>query len=97
MRDISERKRAEEELTRRATHDTLTGLPNRALIRERLAHALQRSKRTGLSVALLFVDLDGFKLINDTHGHEAGDAVENRCQPADRTGTAGRYGGPPGR
>jgi PAS domain S-box-containing protein len=75
MRDISERKKAEEDLTRRATHDTLTGLPNRALIRERLANALQRSKRTGLSVALLFIDLDGFKLINDTHGHEAGDVL----------------------
>lgn len=75
MRDITERKRAEEELTRRATHDTLTGLPNRALIRERLNNALQRSKRSGLSVALLFLDLDGFKLINDTHGHEAGDHV----------------------
>lgn len=75
MRDISERKQAEEELTWRATHDTLTGLPNRALIRERLANALQRSRRQGLSVALLFVDLDGFKLINDTHGHEAGDAL----------------------
>ncbi|MGZ5049964.1 MAG: EAL domain-containing protein [Methylobacter sp.] len=75
MRDITERKKAEEELTRRATHDPLTGLPNRALIRERLAHALQRSRRSGLSVVLLFVDLDGFKLINDTHGHEAGDEM----------------------
>ncbi|MGZ4999988.1 MAG: EAL domain-containing protein [Methylomonas sp.] len=75
MRDITERKRAEEELTRRATHDPLTGLPNRALIRERLAHALQRSRRSGLSVVLLFVDLDGFKLINDTHGHEGGDEM----------------------
>jgi diguanylate cyclase (GGDEF)-like protein/PAS domain S-box-containing protein len=75
MRDITERKKAEEELTRRATHDPLTGLPNRALIRERLGNALQRSRRKGSSVALLFVDLDGFKLINDTHGHEAGDAL----------------------
>lgn len=75
LRDITERKRAEEELTRRATHDTLTGLPNRALIRERLNNALLRSRRSGLSVALLFVDLDGFKLINDTHGHEAGDEL----------------------
>lgn len=75
LHDITDRKRAEEELTRRATHDTLTGLPNRALIRERLTNALQRSRRKGLSVALLFVDLDGFKLINDTHGHDAGDVL----------------------
>jgi diguanylate cyclase (GGDEF)-like protein/PAS domain S-box-containing protein len=75
MRDITERKKAEDDLTRRATHDPLTGLPNRALIRERLTNALQRSRRNGLSVALLFVDLDGFKLINDTHGHEAGDVL----------------------
>ncbi|MDP1524624.1 MAG: EAL domain-containing protein [Rhodocyclaceae bacterium] len=75
LRDITEQKKAEEELTRRATHDPLTGLPNRALIRERLVNALQRSRRSGLAVVLLFVDLDGFKLINDTHGHEAGDAL----------------------
>ena len=75
MRDITERKKAEEDLTRRATHDPLTGLPNRALIRERLTTALQRSRRSGTSVALLFIDLDGFKLINDTHGHDAGDQV----------------------
>jgi diguanylate cyclase (GGDEF)-like protein/PAS domain S-box-containing protein len=75
MRDITERKKAEEDLTRRATHDPLTGLPNRSLIRERLTNALQRSRRSGANVALLFVDLDGFKLINDAHGHEAGDLV----------------------
>ena len=75
MRDISERKLAEEEMLWRATHDLLTALPNRALIRERLVNALQRSQRQGLSVALLFIDLDGFKLVNDTHGHQAGDAL----------------------
>ncbi|AWI77486.1 diguanylate cyclase [Parazoarcus communis] len=75
MRDVTERKKAEEELTRRATHDPLTGLPNRTLIRERLVNLLLRSQRTGLPVGLLFVDLDGFKLINDTYGHEAGDSV----------------------
>ncbi len=75
MRDITDRKKVEGELVRRATHDTLTGLPNRALIRERLSNALDRSLRNGLSLALLFVDLDGFKLVNDTYGHEAGDAL----------------------
>lgn len=75
LRDITARKKAEDDLTRRATHDPLTGLPNRALIRERLTLALQRSRRSGVSVALLFIDLDGFKLINDTHGHEAGDLL----------------------
>jgi diguanylate cyclase (GGDEF)-like protein/PAS domain S-box-containing protein len=75
MRDISERKLAEEEMLWRATHDVLTALPNRALIRERLVNALQRSQRQGMSVALLFIDLDGFKLVNDTHGHQAGDAL----------------------
>lgn len=75
MRDITDRKKAEEALLWRATHDTLTGLPNRALIRERIGNALDRSLRTGLSVALLFVDLDGFKSVNDTYGHEAGDAL----------------------
>ena len=75
LRDTTERKQAEEELTRRATHDPLTGLPNRSLIRERLAKALQRSRRSGLAVVLLFIDLDGFKLVNDTHGHEAGDSL----------------------
>lgn len=73
MRDISEQKRIQSDLLWQATHDNLTGLPNRNLIRERLDHALQRSRRQGLSLALLFVDLDGFKLINDTYGHQAGD------------------------
>lgn len=73
MRDISEQKRRETDLLWQVTHDELTGLPNRNLIRERLDHALQRSRRLGLSLALLFVDLDGFKLINDTYGHDAGD------------------------
>ncbi|MDO9106409.1 MAG: EAL domain-containing protein [Methylovulum sp.] len=75
MRDISELKKAEGELLWRATHDVLTGLPNRALIRERLDNAMLRSQRQGAGVALLFIDLDGFKSVNDTHGHEAGDAL----------------------
>lgn len=75
LRDVTERRIAEQELTWRATHDLLTGLPNRALIQERLDNALERSRRQGHGVALLFIDLDGFKLINDTHGHATGDEL----------------------
>jgi diguanylate cyclase (GGDEF)-like protein/PAS domain S-box-containing protein len=73
MRDLTAVKEAEAELTRRATHDALTGLPNRALIHERLEKALHRSKARGDNIALLFIDLDGFKAVNDRFGHEAGD------------------------
>jgi len=75
LRDISERKRAEEQLLWRATHDTLTGLPNRALFRERMLAALQRSQHNHRSLAVLFIDIDGFKLVNDSHGYETGDAL----------------------
>lgn len=98
LRDITTKQRAEQELTWRATHDPLTRLPNRALIRERLANALRRSERTGQAIALLFIDLDHFKLINDSCGHDAGDRllvrVANILLEQVRAGdTVGRLGG----
>lgn len=73
--DITERKQAESALTRRATHDPLTGLPNRVLLADRLAHALSRAARTKTQVGLLFCDLDGFRNVNNTFGHLAGDRL----------------------
>ena len=74
-RDITERLAMEEQLTRLALHDPLTNLPNRRLFFDRLDVALARAQRTGAPVGVLFVDIDDFKAINDTLGHEAGDAV----------------------
>jgi diguanylate cyclase (GGDEF)-like protein/PAS domain S-box-containing protein len=73
--DISDRKQAEDELAYLAHFDALTGLPNRALFRDRLAGAMARAKRSGHTLALLLFDLDRFKEVNDVHGHAAGDAV----------------------
>jgi diguanylate cyclase (GGDEF)-like protein/PAS domain S-box-containing protein len=73
--DISERKQAEEQLTQLAQFDTLTGLPNRALFKDRLGQAISRAHREEWCTALLFLDLDRFKEINDTFGHAAGDEV----------------------
>ena len=70
-----ERRRSEERIRHMAHHDELTGLPNRLLLNDRVAQALAQSDGTGRPVALLFLDLDGFKLINDSFGHAAGDAV----------------------
>jgi diguanylate cyclase (GGDEF)-like protein/PAS domain S-box-containing protein/hemerythrin-like metal-binding protein len=75
IQDITERKRAEQQISFMAYHDKLTGLPNRALLFDRLSQAMSQAKRDTKHVALLFADLDGFKTVNDEHGHEAGDAV----------------------
>jgi len=73
--DITDKKRIEQELRYLANYDTLTGLPNRSLLSERLARAVVRARRTGNKVAVLFLDLDHFKLINDSLGHAAGDRI----------------------
>jgi diguanylate cyclase (GGDEF)-like protein len=73
--DISEQKAAQEKLLRLASYDNLTGLPNRALLLDRITHAIEHSQRRPVKIAVCFVDLDRFKQINDSLGHEAGDKV----------------------
>jgi diguanylate cyclase (GGDEF)-like protein/PAS domain S-box-containing protein len=73
--DVSSRIQAEERLQFMATHDGLTGLPNRVLLTDRLSSALSRSQRSGQGVAVLFLDLDHFKDVNDTFGHRVGDEL----------------------
>ena len=96
--DLSERKRIEEELRQLAFHDALTRLPNRRLLLDRLQHAINNCKRSGSHVAVLFLDLNKFKQLNDTHGHEAGDLllkeVASRIQQCVREAdTVARFGG----
>lgn len=74
-REITEKKNAEERIQHLATHDVLTGLPNRGMFSQLLNEAIAASRRNGGNLAVLFVDLDRFKVINDTFGHEAGDTL----------------------
>ncbi|MGZ4969307.1 MAG: EAL domain-containing protein [Methylobacter sp.] len=97
-RDISERKRFEAELRHQATHDILTGLPNRILLMDRLAAELERARHANNSVVLLFLDINNFKRINDSMGHTVGDTllqqIAGRLQAALRPNdTIARHGG----
>jgi diguanylate cyclase (GGDEF)-like protein/PAS domain S-box-containing protein len=98
LRDITERKGLEQRLIQQALHDPLTGLPNRTLFMNRLEHALAPGRRRESRVAVLFMDLDNFKFVNDSLGHEAGDlllgAVSKRVQTCLRSeDTIARLGG----
>ena len=75
LRHAAERSRRERELAHQALHDALTGLPNRTLFADRLKQALNRLSRTNTCLAVMFLDLDGFKTVNDSGGHAAGDAL----------------------
>jgi diguanylate cyclase (GGDEF)-like protein/PAS domain S-box-containing protein len=96
--DVTDRKLAEEAIRHRAYHDELTGLPNRLLFADRFAQTLDHVRRTGKTVALLFLDLDRFKTINDTLGHATGDRLlqdvtERLCQSLRGGDTVARFGG----
>ncbi len=98
LTDITVRKREEDRLREQATHDPLTGLPNRGLFLDRVSQAVVLARRNGRLAALLFVDLDGFKLVNDNFGHQVGDQllvdVAGRLASAVReSDTAARLGG----
>ncbi|HEX8169717.1 MAG TPA: EAL domain-containing protein [Thermoanaerobaculia bacterium] len=97
-RDVSQRKETEKQLEYRAYYDSLTGLPNRLLFRDRLVNSLQHARRNRVGVAVMYLDLDHFKLVNDALGHSFGDAlladVADRLQNALRASdTVSRIGG----
>jgi diguanylate cyclase (GGDEF)-like protein/PAS domain S-box-containing protein len=97
-REVTELRRAQSKLAHQAVHDPLTGLANRVLLVDRLTQALLRMERQPGQLALLFIDLDHFKVINDTHGHETGDRLlveigERLTAIARRLDTVARFGG----
>lgn len=96
--DITEHKRAEERLEHLAYHDILTGLPNRQLLCDRLENAVALAERHGHHLGLIFLDIDNFKSVNDSHGHAAGDSLLRRVaerlhRTVRRSDTVGRLGG----
>lgn len=96
--EVARRTKSEERIREMAFHDELTGLPNRRMLNDRLTQAIALSKRNGLYSALMFLDLDNFKVLNDTHGHEVGDLllieVSKRLTDCVRaTDTVARIGG----
>ena len=98
IQDITERKKAEEQIKHLATHDLLTDLPSLRLAKDRLSLALNMARRYKKAVALMFVDLDGFKAVNDTLGHDAGDYVlkqvaQRLLSCVRETDTVARFGG----
>jgi len=98
VRDVTERKSLEEQLTHQALHDPLTKLANRVLFRDRVEHAMMRAKRNDKNIAVLFIDLDNFKSVNDSLGHAAGDhllvmATERLQSCLRSTDTPARIGG----
>jgi diguanylate cyclase (GGDEF)-like protein/PAS domain S-box-containing protein len=98
LSDITQRHQHEQRLRNLATHDVLTGLPNRVLLDERLKHAISRAKRHGMHIAVMFIDLDGFKQVNDTRGHAVGDDVlkavaERLVHSVRESDTVARLGG----
>jgi diguanylate cyclase (GGDEF)-like protein/PAS domain S-box-containing protein len=97
-RDVSERKAFEEQLAHQAFHDPVTGLANRALFGERVRHAVTRARRDHIGLAVIFIDLDDFKTINDSLGHAAGDEVllevgKRLATSIRASDTAARFGG----
>ncbi len=97
-RDVTDRKRFEDQMTHQAFHDAMTGLPNRALFKDRLTHALTRANSHGGRVGVLFLDLDGFKVVNDSLGHGMGDqllalAAERLTTNVGPDATVARFGG----